>query len=242
MSHGLKLTCFFAISVALHGVALWAAAGRFEPHEPEPSAGVAIVDRDLFFRHAARSETQASQPVSTTERIAPVPGPAVRPSQAEASASRAPARAASEPAPERRAPETDTTGAMARLDPSTIESTRPPRRDAAAPEADVDTTPPEPARLAGVAGAPLGAVRSRAQGPAIVARVEPAQTSDGVASASASRLPSATDAAPVSPARTPDRQASAGASQLASAADAARAEPTRAPDRLANADASQLAS
>ena len=71
MSHGLQLTVFFAISVALHGVGLWAAAGRFEPRAPEPAAEVAIVDRDLFFRHAERSEIQALPSLLEPERLGP---------------------------------------------------------------------------------------------------------------------------------------------------------------------------
>jgi len=164
MSHAVQLTVFFAISVALHGVGLWAAAGRFEPRAQEPAAEVAIVDRDLFFRHAERIETQAALPVSASDRLAPVTGDAVRPSQPEDSVLPTPAAAASEPEPERRSPQI-TGEAMARLDLPTLEPMRPPRRDAVAQdETGVERT--EPVRMSGmVADPPVSGTDLRVQRP-----------------------------------------------------------------------------
>jgi hypothetical protein len=147
MSHAIKLMAFFFISVALHGAGLWAAAGRYEPHEPDVPAGVAIVDRDLFFRHAERIESQASSPVSATDRITPRSAATVRPSQPGESLASAPAEAAGEAEPERQAPASPV-GAMARLDPSIVEPAPAPRREASAPDA-IDAERREPARMSG---------------------------------------------------------------------------------------------
>jgi hypothetical protein len=180
MSHGLKLTFFFAVSVVLHGAGLWAAAGRIEPRSAEPAAEVAIIDRDLFFRHAARSETQTSQPVSASDRLAPVSGDAVRPSQAEASVMPAPAAAARESEPERRSPQAQAS-AVARLDPSTLASTAPPRREPVGLEAGGDAERSEPLRVSGVAAAPArAALRPRIRHSTDAAQAARARASDTV--------------------------------------------------------------
>jgi hypothetical protein len=196
MSQAIKLIAFFIISVALHGAGLWAAAGRYEPHEPDVPAGVAIVDRDLFFRHAERLESQASQPVSATDRITPRNAGTVRPSQPGESVARAPAEAAGEAEPERRAPASPV-GAMARLDPSIVEPAPVPRREARAPDG-IDAERRDPVRLSGLdATTPPAATRPQAQ-PSVPAPV-PTRTSEALAPAGAERRASLVIAPPLRP-------------------------------------------
>ncbi|HUE45993.1 MAG TPA: hypothetical protein VMO81_07060, partial [Aestuariivirgaceae bacterium] len=196
MSHAIKLMAFFIISVALHGAGLWAAAGRYEPHEPDVPAGVAIVDRDLFFRHAERLESQASNPVSATDRITPRSAGTVRPSPPGESLAGAPAEAAGETEPERRAPASPV-GAMARLDLSTVEPAPAPRREASAPDA-IDAARRETVRMSGVeATAPVAAMRPQAS-PSTPSPV-PARTSEALAPSGAERRASLVIAPPLRP-------------------------------------------
>jgi hypothetical protein len=198
MTHAVKLMFFFIVSVALHGAGLWAAAGRYEAREPEAPAGVAIVDRDLFFRHAERIETRASNPVSATDRITPRSGSALRPSQPGESLARAPAVAAGDAEPERRAPASPAPGAMARLDPSIVEPAPPPRREASAPDG-IGAERGEPVRMSGVdATAPPAATRPQA--PRSVPAPVPARTSEALAPTGAERRASLVIAPPLRPA------------------------------------------
>jgi hypothetical protein len=196
MSHAIKLMAFFFISVALHGAGLWAAAGRYEPHEPDVPAGVEIVDRDLFFRHAERLESQASAPVSATDRITPRGAATVRPSEPGETLAGAPAEAAGEAQPERQAPASPV-GAMARLDPSIVEPAPAPRREARAPDA-IDAERREPMRMSGVnATAPVAATQPQAR-PSLPAPVS-ARAPEALAPSGAERRASLVIAAPVRP-------------------------------------------
>jgi hypothetical protein len=219
MSHAIKLMAFFIISVALHGAGLWAAAGRYQPHEPDVPAGVAIVDRDLFFRHAERLESQASSPVSATERISPRSAGTVRPSQPGESLARAPAEAAGGTEPERRAPASPV-GAMARLDPSTVEPAPAPRREARAPDA-IEAERREPMRMSGVdAAAPVA--EARPQAPQSTPAPVPARTSEALAPSGAERRASLVIAPPLRPSGDVREVARAPAPQPVDASDSRR--------------------
>jgi hypothetical protein len=221
MSHAIKLMAFFIISVALHGAGLWAAAGRYEPHEPDVPAGVAIVDRDLFFRQAERISSQASSPVSVTDRITPRSAGTVRPSQPGESLASAPAEAAGEAEPERHAPASPA-GAMARLDLATVEPAPAPRRQASTPDG-IDAERREPVRMSGIeATAPVAATRPQAQ-PSTPAPVS-AQAPEALAPSGAERRASLVIAPPVRPAGTlrPAARAPAPEPVARAAAEAAR--------------------
>ena len=201
MNHGVKLTFFFTLSVALHGAGLWAAAGRIETRAAGPAAEVAIVDRDLFFRHSARLEAEASPSLSSSPRLVSRSGDAVTPSAPGDNVMPAPAGPAARSPPAPGTAAQAPAEAVARLDPSTVEALSPPRREAAAREV-VETERREPLRMSGIAAAapPLAETAPRLERSSAVAR-PPARPETEAQRRSTPLLPPADDAAEAARAR-----------------------------------------